>query len=125
MCARWLLMGAGPPDNTPEALQQRRIDQGELCWALTELLREWVEDGQDPEAKLAAEHAAYLPLHYYDDSTFDSKDPAAIVWAGTAPDESEASLDAAGLDLPPEEGSWPSWVRTSMMGQGAGVGHGC
>lgn len=46
---------------------------GELCWALTELLRCWVEEGGDVEAKRAAEHHAYLPLHYYDDASFDTR----------------------------------------------------
>lgn len=49
------------------------IAPGELCWALTELLRCWVEGGGDVEAKRAAGHHAYLPLHYYDDASFDTR----------------------------------------------------
>jgi len=83
---------------------------GDLYWAITELLDEWVASSD--EAKRVADYQARLPLHYFDDTTYESINPYKVFQGEGEQGQLEANVDALGLDLAPEENSTTAsrWV---------------
>jgi hypothetical protein len=79
------------------AYRQRKLAEGDLCWALNELTAEWLS--RTAEGKLVAAHRPRLPLPLFADSTFESAAaPTALIEAAQGVADTLA-VDAAAFCL--------------------------
>eukprot|EP00520_Triparma_pacifica_P000109 CAMPEP_0118637104 /NCGR_PEP_ID=MMETSP0785-20121206/2977_1 /TAXON_ID=91992 /ORGANISM="Bolidomonas pacifica, Strain CCMP 1866" /LENGTH=1671 /DNA_ID=CAMNT_0006528273 /DNA_START=118 /DNA_END=5134 /DNA_ORIENTATION=- len=84
-----------PLTNPTELLRKKQLKQGDLSWALNEMITEYYATLPQPPSPL---YVPSLPLYLYDDTSLETlPDPDVVIANGTVEGENEASLSGAAL----------------------------